>query len=196
MGCKGALGFYVAGVSKITYVHDNAQLEELGESVVGWCRQNTIVNGWAGSRKKALAMKKTTPDLPTSEQIHEVLPNVSRPNIPGGKRDITWFDLLGCTQGKPGSILTARYYIDRKDFLKQSQFCGWAYVINFDVMKLEVYAGNQRHPHQEGRYAIGRAGKKPNMNGFYPVALVARFDLDKIPELWKHDCYKHRVEMV
>lgn len=108
----------------------------------------------------------------TYDQILEVCINTG---IDLPKTD-SWYTLLRPFQGLPGSILQAKYYEQRKDFLYHSGICEYAYIINLDMMEVELYRGNQKIKHDEGRYSIGK-GQKPDKTGYYPVALIERVDI-------------------
>jgi hypothetical protein len=76
---------------------------------------------------------------------------------------------------------------DGIDFAADSLFCEWAYVVDLDARKLEVYKGYQTVPHKRGRFAdMGVSGKDyaavlvGSEDRYYPVALIASFAFDKI----------------
>ncbi len=47
-----------------------------------------------------------------------------------------------------------RHIIDSQDFIQDSLFCEWGYVINLDDRTVEVYTGFQKHPDKKSRYQI------------------------------------------
>ena len=61
------------------------------------------------------------------------------------------------------------------DFIKNSLFCEFAYVINFDNMTLEFYNGYQKKSQIGNRF-----GCDLNEGDYYPCRLVAIFDIDNI----------------
>jgi len=46
------------------------------------------------------------------------------------------------------------YMTDSKDFIKNSLFCEYGYIINLDTDKLECWLGYQREPDMSNRYGI------------------------------------------
>lgn len=64
--------------------------------------------------------------------------------------------------------------VDGTNFIKNSLFCEWAYIINLDTEKLEIWEGFQKKPQPNNRY-----GTEEN-EGYYPCALIAEIDFDFI----------------
>lgn len=67
-------------------------------------------------------------------------------------------------------------FYDRLDFLYDSLFCEYAYIINLDSQMLEFYEGFNQDPNANGRYAKF----KVNDSSYYGVKLVQEIPLNKI----------------
>ena len=68
---------------------------------------------------------------------------------------------------------------DSKNFLSDSLFCEWAYIINIDTNCLEIYQGFNEDESAPGRYA----SLKKDCDGdrkYYGVALLIEISFDKI----------------
>ena len=58
-----------------------------------------------------------------------------------------WYCLLRHAQGDLNVYKNGlRYMIDNHDFIKDSLFCEYAYIINLDTKRLEFYVGFQKTP--------------------------------------------------
>lgn len=75
-----------------------------------------------------------------------------------------------------GAILGKESFLPSYDlgFIADSLFCEWAYIINFDTNKLEIYRGFQKEP-KDGQFNIPYKG-----DGYYPCLKVADIDLGNV----------------
>lgn len=180
MGTRGAYGFHRDGVDKLTYNHYDSYPDGLGEDIVKFCRTTSIgemheifdriimVDNWAAEEK------------PSLEQIEECKAfydsSVGFPT--------EWYSLLRHAQGDMNAFKQGlRYMIENSEFMKDSLFCEWAYIINLSTEKLEVYRGFQKEP-QKNRYYLS-SEEAPKDTQFFNVALLVEFPLEDIPDDWK-----------
>lgn len=72
------------------------------------------------------------------------------------------------------------------EFMADSLFCEWAYVVDLDNEFLEVYTGFQTQPHKQGRFADMEL-EKPGGGGtqYYPIALIKVLSLVCLPKTEK-----------
>lgn len=75
------------------------------------------------------------------------------------------------------------------DFMFDSLFCEYAYVVNLDTNKLEFYVGFNNNPNANGRYAkCNNPCKLSDGSNLYGVALKQELPLDEVfAGKWKVD---------
>lgn len=64
------------------------------------------------------------------------------------------------------------------DFVKDSLFCEWAYVIDMDNNQLEIYEGFNKTPltEEDRFYDVSNSG------GYYPVKILTSYKFEDLPE--------------
>lgn len=186
MGTRGAYGFYKNGIDKITYNHFDSYPEGLGKEIVRFCKETSIQEMNEIFDRIELVDESMSP---TPEQIERNKDHFVPAILDNGSKTMhNWYWLLrgaqnGLDAWKNGLI----YMIDSAQFLQDSLFCEWAYVINLDKNVLEVYKGFQKTP-QRNRYY--RAESYDEDSDYYNCALIAEFPLNNIPENWIEVCKK------
>lgn len=180
MGTRGIIGVHVDGVDKLTYNHFDSYPDGLGVSMLDQCRK-LAKHGWPKVKAQAKAIRLVSDDeKPTAEDIEKFGQFM---NLGVGEQSPNdWYCVLREMQGNLLANFEAGVMIDSGDFILDSLFCEWGYILNLDTMKLEVYRGFQSAPHGKGRFA--KAHKPKDRRGddqYYPCALVAEFDLRKLP---------------
>ncbi len=151
MGTRGAYGFRLNGRDIVTYNHFDSYPSNLGVNILRELHKS---------------------DLDTLNRVARTIKL-----IPETEEDY-W--RLRDYQGKLDALLdgTINEMIDSADFLADSLFCEWAYIINLDENVFEVYKGYNKNPGAPGRYAHLRSDKE-----YYGVALVATYPLDNLPAI-------------
>jgi hypothetical protein len=169
MGTRGAYGFYKGGVNKITYNHFDSNPEDLGMDIVNYIKSKTI--GELNNDFDIITMVKSD-DKPTTEQLLKCADyydgNVSN------QSPEDWYCVLREAQGDLDAHVKTGFMIDNEDFLKDSLFCEWAYIINLDTNKLEVYEGFQKKK-SKTRYQP----EKSDWQGYWGCKLIKEFPLDE-----------------
>lgn len=175
IGTRGCYGFYRDGTNKLTYNHFDSYPEYLGYNVVEFIR-DTSIEEMNQIFDQIVMVNEDSPA--TKKQIDECLKWYDS-SISTGALD-EWYVLLRRAQGDLFAYKKGlRFMIDNSEFMKDSLFCEWAYVINLTTNKLEIYRGFQKKP-QKNRYYT----RKQICKGYYNVKLVIEFPLDNIPDDW------------
>ncbi len=68
-------------------------------------------------------------------------------------------------------------------FAEDSLFCEYAYVVDLDANRLEVYTGFQKQEHDCGRFASMRSpeNEENRRDGYFPIKLLLSYSLDELP---------------
>ena len=173
MGTRGAYGFRINGQDKVTYNHYDSYPCGLGREVMSYIAHTPLKRMKEVAARIILVDRESTPspelikkykkytDLRVSEQSHN-----------------DWYCLLRKTQGNLFPYNSdLEHMIDSQDFLSDSLFCEWAYIINLDTDTFEAYKGFNKNPLARGRYA-GRSTK--SNDGYRGVSLIKEIPLANI----------------
>lgn len=180
MGTRGTFGVRIDGEDKFSYNHFDSYPEALGVDVLNDLVK--MLEEWGQDKMKEQARKLTFVDdetPPTPEQMTELAAfTVVRV---GDQTGTDWYGVLRELQGKIMDTLTVGYAADGNDFIKDSLFCEYGYILNLDESNLEIYRGFQHSPHTLGRYAVASMEEDNIGSKYYPCALVETFSFDNLP---------------
>lgn len=198
MSTRGAFGFRLNGVDRVTYNHSDSYPTGLGVDIA---KLISTLLAMPDLEEKVAALKMVESSaMPTAEQKETLAAYTRASSAPpeivghtgvgGALEQGSWYQVLRETQGDLMKTLECGYMIDSHDFLADSLFCEWAYIINLDDGTLEVYEGLQKNLHTKGRYGAAGAERiagetlakvdAPVYNP--PVALIATFPLKEVTE--------------
>lgn len=192
MQIRGLYGFYKNGVTKATYNNDKSHLEWLGEDVVQFIRTTSLEE-----------MNEMFDRIELVDQEDEVLPHHliecaqwtrTAMEVDGQVLQIaegtpfSWYNLLRASQGDLNAYKEGlRYMLDVQDFIKDSLFCMFAYIINLDTNMLEIYNGlrktRDQNPRNRYRNRI-KAFPREHKTKYAPCHLIYEFPLQNIPSDW------------
>ena len=174
MSTRGLWGFRKDGKDKLTYNHSDSYPTGLGESVKKFIANHSTEELAKIADEIVLVDGKS---VPTDKQVGECLKYF---NGSVSTKDIKeWYCLLRNSQGEPEEYAKGlRYMIDSKEFIKDSLFCEYAYIINIDTGFLEIYVGGKKTP-QDNRYHIA----KPDNQGYYNCGLLLEIPLNMVKDL-------------
>lgn len=178
MGTRGAIGFYKKGITKVTYNHYDSYPESLGVNILSELEGVSI----SDLNKCFKNLKLINDDKkPTKSEIKKYSEYADTSVGNEGMRNTTinhYYQLFRKIQGtlKPFILGKVNLMIDSKNFLKDSLFCEWAYIVNLDINNFEVWKGYQQTPQKGNRYG------EESDDGYYPVKLIKTYSLNNLPE--------------
>jgi hypothetical protein len=178
MSTRGFVGFVADGTEKIAYNHSDSYPSCLGLDVLAWLRgtHRTVL------RQQVTDLRVVAADSEPTDDDVKALKSYFNPNVGGPSKRPTWYQLLRETQGDPAAMLRAGVIEDASNFPGDSLFAEYGYVIDLDANTFEVYVGFQRQKHDKGRFAAREPQESGVGNLYYPVALVASWPLDDLPD--------------
>ena len=174
MSTRGAIGFYYNGDTKAFYNHFDSYPECLGISVLNQVRRMNLND----MRERFKSIVMVDEDSMPKPELMTRYADVADLGVSSHSLS-DWYCLLRNVQGRLDLYMdgTIEHMIDAVDFLTDSLYCEWAYIVNLDDGTLEVYKGFNRDKGAQGRYRKGKADRY----GYYGVSLLTTFPLDNLP---------------
>lgn len=165
MSTRGIYGFKHNNKDILLYNHFDSYPGGLGVAILSFIEKINIANDW-----------------------NKIKENLSKINI-----NSDGF----INEGSSEDILNKIYENKIQDihisnnFILDSIFCEYAYIINLDNMILEYYIGFQKIPQENNRF-----GEKPNDRGWYPCRLSAIYDINFLnSKQQEHEIFEN-MEMI
>lgn len=179
MGTRGAYGFRLNGKDKITYNHFDSYPDCLGNTMIDFIAETTD-NELRVIAKRLVLVNED--DCPGRDNIAYYSMQGTLNLGVSSQRATDWYCLLREAQGEPHFWKSGvNHMIDSHNFVYDSLFCEWAYIINLDEDTLEVYKGFNKRPGGKGRYALPEDGPEwIGENGYFGVTLLDEIPLDDI----------------
>ena len=175
MSTRGLYGFRKNGVDKTTYNHFDSYPDGLGADVINFIKKHSIDELKKFYDRIQMVQEDATP---TKEEIKTCV-DAGLCNLSVSTQSTNdWYCLLRNVQGDLDALYNSpvAYMIDNSDFIKDSLFCEYAYIIDLYVNILEFYVGFQHEPSILNRY-----GTKSE-NGYYPCKMVSFYPLATMNE--------------
>ena len=175
MSTRGVVGFRLDEKDYLAYNHSDSYPSWLGrETVVQLAELLCLDTDKLATLVRNLKVVTEDAPPPADSEERERLSKWTNNGV--ATPDDYWYRTLRETQGDIQAILEAGYILDATEFIKDSLFCEWGYIVNLDSSTLEVYEGHQTKRHTKGRYA----GNMRASAGRYPCALIAEIPFQLI----------------
>jgi len=188
MGTRGVYGFRKDGKDKLGY-------SQYDSYPTGWpIEAINFIKETSDEELKEIADRiilVTNDTPPTDEQVKECAKftdlNVSNQSTED------WYCLLRDAQGDFSAYKTLSYMMDNADFIKDSLFCEFAYIINLDEGVFEIYQGFNKKPGGKGRYAGEFIKRDYSDDKYYGVVLFKAIPLDEVRKIEKADAFMEEI---
>ena len=143
MGTRGAIGFKYDGKRLLAYNHFDSYPEELGVQMLAYATDSCTEPAQQEAIKQRLdqLVQVQEGDQSDEEQIEQL----KRAGVAGPERvssGMDWYAWLRDFQGRPDEYLRVGFWPENNDFIDDHLFCEWAYVIDLDERKFEIYRGS------------------------------------------------------
>lgn len=172
MGTRGLYGLRKNDFDKTTYNHFDSYPDCLGRKIIEFI--NKYGNKLEEMYDNIILVNEE--QKATKEQVEECFQYLDL--SVSEKREDEWYCLLRNTQGDLEPYLNGlKYMIDNHDFILDSLFCEYAYIINLDTNKLEFWVGFQSKSDPNNRYGTNKLEENSK---YYPCKLMKEIDLTEI----------------
>jgi hypothetical protein len=178
MGTRGSIGYIYKDKEYLAYNHFDSYPEGLGSDILELITELNQENGWNEFKENADKFQNIEEDKITDQNLIEKYKhyaNLSVSNQNYSDPYCLFREIQGSTwiyEIYKGNL--THYTLDN-NFIKDSLFCEYAYIINLDTNKLEFYNGFQKKPQKYNRF-----GENCNEEGYFPCRLIAIFNLHNI----------------
>jgi len=182
LGTRAAYGIRSGHQDKITYNHFDGYPSYLGINIMSFIHDTPDKELREIADRIEMVQEDSKPSAKQIKQYKQYADlNVSSQSL------TDWYCLLRETQGDLTPYKNGlTHIIDSHDFLKDSLFCEWAYIINVDKGELEIYRGfnTKKHVKGGGRYCRFSVDDNPQRgNKYYGVTILATLKLSEIREM-------------
>jgi len=178
MGTRGAIGFRIDGVDKLTYNHFDSYPQGLGVDILSQA-QELYAAGPESLRAAARNIKMLNSDGVTKEVVEATRAYHNMGVSEQSEEDL--YCLFREAQGDLPAYLNLGYMPGNNNFILDSLFCEWAYILDLDDDMLEVYRGFQKVADPDNRYGQGE------QSGYFPCKLILSFPLEDIHTVTEDD---------
>jgi len=177
MGTRGVYGLRKDGKDKLTYNHYDSYPTGLGKAISEEIQEIGIKR----LRQLFDRLEMVEDDAHPSEAHIQRALRLGLIDDDTSPKELAYYELLRKGQGELKTHIDTQLMIESNNFIEDSLYCEWGYIINLDTNMLEIYKGVQRKPHNKGRYASANGEKCSTGDTFYPCALIRELPLDALP---------------
>lgn len=180
MGTRGAIGFIIDEKHRIVYNHFDSYPEGIGQYVLDYLNS---IEDFENLIEQVRKIETIDTKIPPTEKQKAQCSNAGTINLNVSRQSMDdWYCLLREAQGELQKYIEVGMMPDNSNFLLDSLFCEWAYIVNLDEMTFEIYQGFNTDPNALGRYAKLRVVDDSSNDEYYGVKLICELDLFDLPK--------------
>lgn len=168
MGTRSSIGIHIDGKDKLTYNQYDGYPTNMGVAVYTQVVDMIRELGWKKIASLSKKMKQVKSDKAFTEKQKEKYGHHWE-QVSTGK---DMYSLLRGLQGDLYGMIKEGVMVGHNEFIHDSLFCEWAYILNVDEKTFEIYQGFQTSPPKDGRYK-----DVPINDGYYACNLIHTIDL-------------------
>ena len=173
MSTRGAWGFKYKGIYKVTYNHSDSYPDGLGEVICNFVANHTVSELREMAQKLKLVNDNKKPTAKQKQKLQKWADStgikIANTDVGGPDAAGTWYQLLRGAQSAPEMYATGLpFMIDEHEFLYDSLFCEYAYIIDLDDEVLRFYTGYNKNNRAAGPFATKQAAGQ--RDEYYGVA--------------------------
>lgn len=172
MPTRGLYGVIIDGELKVTVSPYDSYPSHLGVQMQQYLSSADIPKLKRAAKELVLITDWSSP--PPQDVVETVRKRLENNSLPGD----SWHNLLRPTFGDFKATLASGYILDAAEFGRDSLHCEWSWIVDLDKEVLEVYRGNQKEPHEGGRWS----DVEEQRGGYYGIKLLQGYFLDAIPD--------------
>jgi hypothetical protein len=201
MSTRGLIGYHLGGKDYVQYNHSDSYPTCLGLSILRYAK-NANVDVLRSNVSKLIMVDEDK--KPTKAQLRKAYPffkegaeTVDEFIARSAEESPSWYDVLRNVQGN--LTLTDRgmpFWMDYDGF-QWSRSCEWAYILNLDTERLEVYTGHWEESSQSRYFCqkakpLGRFATQV-VEGTRGILLIADLPLAELKELSESAFFRYCI---
>lgn len=196
MGTRGLIGIRVDGKYFGVYNHFDSYLSGLGVTIIEFIHKLNEKKKWKQFKENVRKIELVSLDTTPSKELKAKYLKYTDLDVSSQSLN-DWYCLLRDTQN--GIWLNEvfkgdlEHVIDGSDFILDSLFCEYAYILDLDNCKLEFYRGFQRVKQKNNPFGTGRLEKEwedgtKHKSEYYPCKLITKIKFK--------DINRHTIEIL
>lgn len=187
MQTRGLAGFYHLDDLQMIYQNNNAEPEKLGVTLLEETKAYTMPRLMKGHLEDISERLERVSENTLVNERRDLVQHIRRrlPNEMQNPDATDIYELFQPFQGtlQPYLEKTLTSFPDATDFIRDSKFCQWAYVLNLENTSFDILRGNQIEEPQSLPYNLGEVSAEHCYGNelYYPCQLVKSYPLGNLP---------------